>query len=805
MKKALKVFGIFLGLLVAAAIIIPLVVDVDKYRPEIVKVANEHINGKLELGKLKLSLWGRVLIKVDGIRLSDSRGKPILSVSDAFFHLPFLSLLTGSPSITLNLDQPEVHVIKDAKGDLNVMKLVKTSGETEGSAGGGQSAPNAGGEKSSSGSVQLPAIVARARLGLQLKKALLKYEDLGSHASYELKDLNFSLKGASLSHESEFELSSVLDSKVGSQMEVHGPFHIEGKLEPRVVDQTFRSLKGEMEGDFSKLAITLPGTFTKPDGMKADFEIAFEYSPELMKLSKGELHFHNLEIKSTANVVQNADKKSQQVDFSLQSNEVDLSSWGKLIVPLQPYDLKGTMKLSGHAKGTSENLQYAGKFEVSNLTLSSSQLKAKPTIQVLVSVATDQLEQVLLTVNAPGNDLKLIGNMKSFTAPRFHFSLVSNHFNMDDMFVLPDPAAAPASGGGGGESSVGGDGVGGKGGSTPPAEDTDLKLAESKKNPIMRNASGDFDAVFKQLQIYGIAITNWKTKLTLDRLKMKTDMSLGIWTGTVTKKASVDLAPERPTYQFSTKIDHLDLKKAVTSQLALFKNTVYGMLYFQMSGSGSSFNTELLKKRLNAKGSFHVDDAVFTSIDVAKMASEALNNSINKIAEKYPQLKGKKVPGIGGRETRYEKIQSDIQISDGIFRAPNFSAVALPKQGVNLEGNTEVGMIDQKINAKWKVIDRDDLTKAKDLNVNVAGTEIPHVLASGNPPVVSFPVTVKGTLANPQYSYEEVPEYLTKVAVQNATGAAKSRVQKEVKQKVMDQIQQKAPDDIKKALKKFGF
>ena len=58
MKKPVKklgiALGIFFGVLTAAVLIVPLVVDVDKYRPQIVDAANQHLNGKLELGKLSL-------------------------------------------------------------------------------------------------------------------------------------------------------------------------------------------------------------------------------------------------------------------------------------------------------------------------------------------------------------------------------------------------------------------------------------------------------------------------------------------------------------------------------------------------------------------------------------------------------------------------------------------------------------------------------------------------------------------------------------------------------------------------------
>src|SRR3954469_23274715 len=98
-KKILIAIGALFALFIAAAIAVPLFVDVDKYRPQIVGKANEYLNGKLELGKLSLSLWGQVKVGIDGLKITDAKGTQVMGVKDAFFHMPFSSILTGSPSL----------------------------------------------------------------------------------------------------------------------------------------------------------------------------------------------------------------------------------------------------------------------------------------------------------------------------------------------------------------------------------------------------------------------------------------------------------------------------------------------------------------------------------------------------------------------------------------------------------------------------------------------------------------------------------------------------------------------------------
>src|SRR5262245_18207486 len=107
-KKILIAIGALFALLIVAVVSIPLFVDVDKYRLQIVDKANEYINGKLELGKLSLSLWGKVKVKIDGLSISDPSGQKVFGVQDAYFYVPFTSLLSGSPELILKAEAPMI-------------------------------------------------------------------------------------------------------------------------------------------------------------------------------------------------------------------------------------------------------------------------------------------------------------------------------------------------------------------------------------------------------------------------------------------------------------------------------------------------------------------------------------------------------------------------------------------------------------------------------------------------------------------------------------------------------------------------
>lgn len=164
-------------------------------------------------------------------------------------------------------------------------------------------------------------------------------------------------------------------------------------------------------------------------------------------------------------------------------------------------------------------------------------------------------------------------------------------------------------------------------------------------------------------------------------------------------------------------------------------------------------------------------DATFQSIDIAKMAGEAINKALEKVGDKIPAAKGKTVKIPSGISSKYEFIASDFTIAGGHFVAPNFTAKAMKDQGLDLKGSTDVGLIDQELKADWEIIDAYNLTKARDIGFEVSGVKVDNVLAEGSGPVV-LPVSVACKYTAPCPSYGKVPEHFLKVAMGNVKKGA---------------------------------
>lgn len=806
MKKLLIIVGAFFGLILAAIIIIPLVVDVDKYRPKIVELANEHIEGRLELGKLKLSLWGQIRIEVAGVDLKDSGGKSVLSVSDAFFHLPLMSVISGSPELIFKMKKPTVHVVKNKAGKLNVMSLVKSAPPAaKGTPPSGAPAPGAPQAQKPSGEpMKLPAIAARTRLGIEFRQALLSYRDEGTALVSEVKDLDFVLKDISLTRPTQLELFAEMDTKMGKTFLLKGPAKMNGKIQPTLLADQFDHVDITLKVDLDGLEMASPGVFEKKKGMAMNADLAMSASAKEANIAHFDFKFFNIELTSSGKVTQIS--TSPVVEYRMKTAPIQLKPWVELVPMLKQYELGGAGQFSAEAKGPADRIGYQAQFKMDDLTAKAPNLKSQPKFDLAAKVSTDQLESLLITMKAPGNDLKISGKLAGFTAPRGSFQVSSSGMDLDQLihFPPPKPKAAAADKSAPAQQQASAPVAGGK---ATPAVDYDAMLEPMRANKMMGSTAIDLNIDMKMLKAYDVKITDILAKLSFRDLAAAIDsFSMKLWKGVIKANFAVQMKPKTPTYRFGTSVEGMDLNEAVSSQMQMFKNTLVGTAFFDLNGDGASFNPDVATTNLKAKGRMRVDKATFATIDVAKMTTEALNKALERLGEKFPQAKGKSVASLPSGSSRYEVVSSDFTIAGGIFNAPGFIAKAESNRGIDIKGDTQVGLKDYSLKTNWEVIDTYNLTHARDISIDQSGVNVPHILAEGSNPI-RFPVHAGCTVFAPCYSYTEVPEHLAKVALTNISQAVEGRAKAELKKKADAVIQQASPavQDKVKDLKKKLF
>jgi hypothetical protein len=776
-KKLALLFIVFAFLILGALVVLPFVINVDKYRPQILQKVNENIQGKLDLGRLKLSLWGQIRVDIEGLTLADARGGKILSVTDAFLDVPLKPILHGAPEIVLKLNHPAVRVVKDKAGKLNVMTLIKPG--TAADTGAASGAPAA------SQPVSVPGIVARASAAVEVNAAQVTYKDEESATESNFRDINLEARNLSLTRTTDLKIWGNLDTQVGTGLHLRGPIKVEAHATPKVVEQKLDSASVDANLDLNELEIRMPGLLEKKKGVRATAEFQGSLSGKSAAIQKFYLRFHNAEVSIAGGVQTPA---SPVMDLTIKSNSVELKPWSELIPLLKQYELGGSASFNAEARGPTAQIQYRAELRLDGVTTKAPMLKAQPRFDGMVKIVTDQIESLTLSMNAPGNEAVLRGKILSFTRPQATFELTSPGMDLDQLLVQqPKSPAAPASPVPAASAVP-----------SAPASNYDAMLAPLRKSPAAAAATAAATVNIKWMKYGGNKLDDLSAKVAMRDLVASLDtFAFRLWNGTFKANGRFNLRPETPTYEFGTQIRDLNLREAVAMQSPLFKNTVLGIVNFSMDGSGASFNADAAKSSLKAKGNMKIEKAKFATIDVGRMASEALNKAIDRIAEKYPQIKGKQVGVPRGRESRYDLISSDFTLAGGKFSAPNFAAKAEANQGIDLKGKTTLGIVDYSLQSTWNVVDTYNLTRAANLDLEIAGQKVEHLL--GNP--VQFPVTVGCSLAEPCYSYTQVPEAIARVALANISHSLEGRAKVEAQKKAQELLQKASPQVQKEVQK----
>jgi AsmA-like C-terminal region len=333
-KKVVIAVAAIFGIVVLGVASIPLWFNIDSYRPQIVSSAEPFLNGKLVLGKLSLSVWGKFHVGVEGVEVQDTRGEKILKAGAVSAELPLDSIFFSSPSLKIVAEQPEIFVRKDPQGKLNLMSLIKTSSVKETTP--PTEAPKYRAESTKS-SASLPALIKNASVSFFLKQAHFSYLDNAAKTQFEMKNLNIEMEHLSLSHPSQIKIGANLDTKMGSDFSLKGPL---------VVDLTTQFESGADS--------QLTGTITVNSNLD-QLEI---FVGKEVKKAKG------VPGKLAATLVKTVqDVELRSFDFSLEKTAISAKA---LLKNALVGDI-AQAQLRGEFLGQTPGLQLAGKFNLNHL------------------------------------------------------------------------------------------------------------------------------------------------------------------------------------------------------------------------------------------------------------------------------------------------------------------------------------------------------------------------------------------------------------------------------------------------------
>src|SRR5689334_18940971 len=130
-KTALIAAGIAVPILVALIWVVPALVNLDRYRPEVIAYFEENTGKKVEIGRLALTFFPSVTIHIERFGVKSPPLFPpsyIVQVARADAVLDFWALVHRKVVIrSLVLEDPEINLVSDPDGPWNFQNPETTS------------------------------------------------------------------------------------------------------------------------------------------------------------------------------------------------------------------------------------------------------------------------------------------------------------------------------------------------------------------------------------------------------------------------------------------------------------------------------------------------------------------------------------------------------------------------------------------------------------------------------------------------------------------------------------------------------
>lgn len=747
-KKILIVLGTLVGLFIVAAIVTPFVVDVDQFRPQIVQAVNDQINGDFKLGKLQLSLWGGVKVKIESLSLSaKGASTPLLATNSAYLDIPLTSLLAMSPAVVVVIDKPEIHIQKQKDGKFDVMTLMKA-----------QSPEPVPAAPPSTASSVLPAIAVNASLGLKIHDGAFSLNDQTNGSKYQIDGLQVEIKNVGLKETMQLNVRMPLKGS-SAMMNMDGEIEMHGQIKPNIAGGAFENAVGQFEIDATKLSLSMnQGMVEKSAKTPAQIKMDFVASPKDLQIKSLDILFAEISASISGSVVL---QPEMSVNLDIHSTQLNLATLEQIVPMLKEYELAGAGALKIAVKGPTSQLDIHGGLQVKGGKASYPKMLKGPIAYDLDTVFTENTFDVSrLTATAPGSNFNVKMAVKNFVAPVVSFSLTSQELDIDKLLKSdPAPTAAKKSASYWMnpfiETAEAAPKHGTKNSSKQPAKHAPAKepaaaspVAASganpflplAKNPMMAQASVAGTATIAKLVAKGSTISDVVVKMTLKNLILNIESaSLKAFDGKMNAKFDANLKSAGLSFNTSGTVQGLMLKNAITHFVPSFQNTLEGTGNANWVLSGVAFPTANALQNLNGHFNLGAENGQLHTIDIQKSISGAL--------DKVPFLKGKTVSGL---DQGFHHMKAEIKFSEGVIDANPLEVIGNEK-GLNIKGRSRILASNMTQDTFVDVFDPHML--------------LPKEISNGKDAALSLHIT--GPVSAPQTDYGYTVERLAKVVVKN--------------------------------------
>jgi len=769
-KKLIKVLAAVVVLVFVVILALPLFINVDKFRPQIISAIEQNMNADAELGKLSLNIWGGFNIGIEklAIREKGVASPPVFAMKDVKLSLAFLPLLTGKVSATLHADGPEINVIKGKDGKMNVMRLMKPS----------TAQAEAQKPEAKKGGAGAPPVTAD--ISVEIKDGRINYSDEITGTKTGLSGLALGLYHIGLNQPIQVRFQSAMDVKGIKDLTLKGKADLNGTVAAYMKADGLDKFVADLKADASDLTLKYGALFDKESGVALRLETKLEATPSDLNLEWLHAVLKDLAVDADG-TVKNFD--APVLNMHVRSSKFVLEDWKRVIGMLKDFDPHGNVDFDVKVTGPTSNINIDGVLEAHNvgakleaLTQPISDLNAK----LKFTQNSAELSQFGFKIGQ--SDMNARGMVKNFNKPNVVIAVSSKLFDMDSMLPKKAPEQEAA------EEKAEAEAAKGKKQLTDAEIEQMAKgpLNTIRKNPMLRALVLNAKANFDKLVVHKATITNVSADVSfIDLVLALKSLKANAFNGAVNANMSVDLKPNDIVYKAGGDVNGIDINAAIASQMETLKDTVKGKTFAKFEVGGAGVTKTKAKATLAGHGNFRLEGGSWSALSVLQQIGEKLKS--------IPQAKDK----LGGVQVsgRIRKATSDFTIGGGRFNILNLVA-DLEEANTGLTGQGYVDF-DKNLSLAGKILTpASDPKMPSSLKAADGRAALPYEIGClATSPCFKAEKTI-GPIAQ-AYGKEEL-----KKAASQGLQKLKENVKDERIQKVLEKVDANTVND---ALKKIGF
>ena len=251
MKKLLTAFGLIVVLLIMTVLLLPFLVDLNRYKDQYQPMIEEALNRKIILNDLRLTILPRIGARIAGFTVMDDptfSRTPFASLDSLDIGVKFLPLLGGRVEVEqITLRRPVISITKNEHGILNISTIGKQ---------GLPAPPQAPTEAApvppaEGGPLRALAMLAVDRVALDHGRLIYRDESTKTPADYIVEDLNMLLQSVRLGDMPRLHAEAVIQP-------YNIPLNIEGVAGPLIDTLDLKTI--ELAVALGKTTATITGS-----------------------------------------------------------------------------------------------------------------------------------------------------------------------------------------------------------------------------------------------------------------------------------------------------------------------------------------------------------------------------------------------------------------------------------------------------------------------------------------------------------------------------------------------------------------